>query len=76
MQRLAQAQRERGRSGVAGSALEERSQLLGAELELPSVAQRSFDGGTGHHVIAIEKWQAQPAHHFVESQVPGRAAAD
>ena len=70
-ERLAQAQHERGRSGVAGGALEKRSQLLGAELELPSVAKHSFDGGPGHHVIAIEKWQTQPPHHFIESQATG-----
>ena len=28
-------------------------------------------GGTGHHVIAIEKWQTQPLHDFIESQAAG-----
>ncbi len=62
--------------GVAGVRSRNAASSSPRELELPSVAQRSFDGGAGHDVIGIEKWQAQPAHDFIESQAPGRAGAD
>ena len=70
-ERLAQA-----RASAAAAALPDARSSNAASSSAPNSSFRPLRstasiGGAGHHVVAIEKWHAQPAHHFVESQAAG-----